>query len=205
MIDTLANCCDSLFVIGSFHFPVCMGCEDSCTSWFSLKISIGDIITVVGLLGSLIGFFVKVNATTKEQCKQFRKTWLLEVVIKPNICVLDKFYSDKCVLLSEKVKELNTDFENGEAAKDISKKQREILRNVKDEINNVFEPFTILIRSCDGKLGEKITKNMEDLEDWCSKKITDYSKVTDLNEINRTFNKSKQELYATLYDGVNKL
>jgi len=204
MIDTLSTNCDSLQLFEQCNRVVCFIHDNYNSSRISLDISVGDIIAALSLFLSLIGLVITLKWNNKEQRCQFRKTWLLEVVIKPNIPNIDKFYSKYSVSLYNKIQELNNDFKNNKSAKDISKKQRETLRYIKNEINHVFEPFSILIRSCDNELGIKVTKLMENLEDQSCQIISEYTTNKDQESIHFIINKNKQELFATLYKDINK-
>ncbi len=202
MIDSISCSIDSLSMHKYFFFTESLVKYCICDTSFISSITLGDVIACISFVGSVIVFCFKTKSNIREQNKLLKRKWILDVIITPNISSINKLYLDIHDDVCNDLRELNSDYNKDGIAKDIEDKKRKMKRKFKNKINHVFEPFSVIISSCDQTLGEKVIEIMEELEDNSTKIIDEYLIYNESDyDIDLFFNKSKQKLHTILYKG----
>lgn len=173
------------------------------TELFSWNISFGDIIALIGMIGSVAVFCWELYHTRLENGKNLRSTWFLEVIIQPNMDMINKFYDKAIEDADTKIKLLSNKYNNGGVAKEINNELAKFQRELKDYVKTSLGHFQILLKASEPKIANEIDIVLDDLVDILTKYVDGYEDY-DGSSIKLKALNNKQKFVSKLYSGWNK-
>lgn len=201
MNDTIYVAVDTVFRVVPLDDTFVMLQAES--SLLTKSISVGDILTLIGMFGSVAAFCWQLCKTRKERKENLRSSWFLDVVVQPNMEMINEFY-DKIINDTDlKVNELSDRYESGGAAKDLNTDLAKYQRNLKDEIKTSLGHFQALVKASEPAIFNEIELVLDDLVDIVTKWLDGYE------DYNKSSVKSKalynkQQFISKLYSGWNR-
>lgn len=173
------------------------------TELFSWNISFGDIIALIGMIGSIGVFCWELYHTRKENRNNLRSTWFLEVIIQPNMEMINSFYDKVIEEADSKVKLLSNNYNNGGVAKEINEDLAKFQRELKDYVKTSLGHFQILLKASEPKIANEIDTVLDDLVDILTIHIDGYEDFNGASIKMKALN-NKQKFVSKLYSGLNK-
>lgn len=170
----------------------------------SLTISIGDILTLVGMIASVCAFWWQLNDTRKANKENLRSTWFLDVIVEPNIKMINTFYKEIIEKSDAVIKELSNKYNNNSSAKELNTELAKQQRVLKDITKSELEHFQSLLRASEPKIASSIDTTIDDLVDVITKYIDGYEDYSDGKSIKKEALDNKQRFISQLYQGLNK-
>ena len=201
MNDTIYVAVDTVFRVVPLDDTFVMLQAES--SLLTKSISVGDILTLIGMLGSVAAFCWQLCKTGKERKENLRSSWFLDVVVQPNMEMINEFY-DKIINDTDfKVNELSDRYESGGAAKDLNTDLAKYQRNLKDEIKTSLGHFQALVKASEPAIFNEIELVLDDLVDIVTKWLDGYEDYNkDSVKSKALYN--KQQFISKLYSGWNR-
>lgn len=201
MIDTLKIAIDTLGRLipredGSYLFLQ----ED--TPFLSLTVSLGDILTIIGMGASFFAFWWQLSNSRKANRENLRSTWFLEVIVQPNIEMISKFYEDIIQTCDNETLNLSEKYKKSAPAitlnDELAKKQREL----KNDIKTSLDHFIYILKASEPNVADNIETILDELVDIVTNHIDGYEdnsfsvkpKVLD----------NKQKFISELYKSWNR-
>lgn len=170
---------------------------------FSWSISFGDVIALIGMIGS-VGFFCwQLYNTRKENRENLRSTWFLDVIIQPNMDMINTFYDNTIDDADSKIKALSVKYNSGGAAKEINNELAKYQRELKDYVKTSLGHFQALLKASEPKIANEIDSVLDDLVDLVTNHIDGYEDY-DGSSIKKKALDNKQKFVSKLYCGWNK-
>lgn len=201
MNDTIYIAVDTLFRV----VPL----EDSMLilqqkpSIFSMSITFGDVLALLGMVGSVVVFWWQLYKTREERRDNLRSTWFLEVIVQPNMAMINEFYDKVIKDADEKVNQLSQKYNNGGAAKDLNMELAQYQRDLKNEIKFTLGHFQSLLKASEPKISNEIDCVLDDLVDISTKFLDGYEDFDNVSIKVKALN-NKQKFVSKLYSGWNK-
>lgn len=173
-------------------------------SMFSWAISCGDILTILGLALTYYLFWRQLKENRKDGRKNIRDTWLLEVIIEPNMEQINQFYTDCISGVEEDLKKLSVQYSNT-TAKELTSNLAQRKRFYKDSKKDSLDHFQSLIRATEPKLANEIDGTLDSLIDDITKLLDGYEGYTETSKVvKKTLLQNKQKFIATLYGSIKE-
>ena len=173
-------------------------------SMFSWTISCGDILTLLGLALTYYLFWRQLEENRKDGKKNIRDTWLLEVIIEPNMEQINQFYTDCISGVEDDLKNLSVQYSNT-TAKELSSNLAQRKRFYKDSKKDSLDHFQSLIRATEPKLANEIDGTLDSLIDDITKLLDGYEGYTETSKVvKKTLLQNKQKFIATLYGSIKE-
>ena len=173
-------------------------------SMFSWTISCGDILTLFGLALTYYLFWRQLEEKRKDGKKNIRDTWLLEVIIEPNMEQINQFYTDCISGVEDDLKNLSVQYSNT-TAKELSSNLAQRKRFYKDSKKDSLDHFQYLIRATEPKLANEIDGTLDSLIDDITKLLDGYEGYTETSKVvKKTLLQNKQKFIATLYGCIKE-
>ncbi|MCQ2076706.1 MAG: hypothetical protein MJZ20_06705 [Bacteroidaceae bacterium] len=171
---------------------------------FSWTISCGDILTLLGLALTYYLFWRQLEENRKDGKKNIRDTWLLEVIIEPNMEQINQFYTDCISGVEDDLKNLSVQYSNT-TAKELSSNLAQRKRFYKDSKKDSLDHFQSLIRATEPKLANEIDGTLDSLIDDITKLLDGYEGYTETSKVvKKTLLQNKQKFIATLYGSIKE-
>jgi len=170
--------------------------------FFILSVSLGDIIALVGLGLSYFFFWKQIDETRKENKKNLRDTWLLEVIIEPNLEQISDFYN-KCIKeVEDDLKQLKKQF-NILTAVDFKTSLAQTKRKHKESKKISLEHFQDLIRATEPDLSNEVDDILDKLIDDITSLLDKHERYDESsNEVREIILRNKQSLLSALYKSI---
>ena len=166
-------------------------------------ISVGDIVTVFGLLLTYFLFKRQLTETRKENTKGIKAQWFLEVVIEPHLETIKKFYEDSVSKVNQSLELLKSSFSE-KTAEDFStllaKEKRKYKKDLKDDLGHIRS----LIKATKPELSKDFDAKLDDLVDVITE-LLDQSYDDSSKEVKNNLLENQQELLAILYKTIGNL
>lgn len=173
-------------------------------SMFSWTISCGDILTILGLTLTYYLFWRQLKENRKDGRKNIRDTWLLEVIIEPNMEQINQFYTDCISGVEDDLKKLSVQYSNT-TAKELTSNLAQRKRFYKDSKKDSLDHFQSLIRATEPKLANEIDGTLDSLIDDITKLLDGYEGYTETSKVvKKTLLQNKQKFIATLYGSIKE-
>lgn len=173
-------------------------------SMFSWTISCGDILTLLGLALTYYLFWRQLEENRKDGKKNIRDTWLLEVIIEPNMEQINQFYTDCISGVEDDLKKLSVQYSNT-TAKELTSNLAQRKRFYKDSKKDSLDHFQSLIRATEPKLANEIDGTLDSLIDDITKLLDGYEGYTETSKVvKKTLLQNKQKFIATLYGSIKE-
>lgn len=168
-------------------------------------ISIGDILTLLGLFLTYFLFKRQLKETRDENIKGIKAQWFLEVVVEPNLDVLKKFYEDSIIKVNDSLIKLNTSCSKI-YARDfrtlLAKEKRKYKDDLKDDLGHV----QALIKATEPELSKDIDAKLDELIDVITKLLDQYDDAENLSKkVRKQLLDNQQEMLAILYRVIGNL
>ena len=167
-------------------------------------ISVGDILTILGLFLTYMLFRKQLKETRKENIKGIKAQWFLEVVIEPNLETIKKFYDDAVSNVKHSITLLNTSFSK-KTAQDFStllaKEKRKYKNDLKDDLGHVRS----LIKATKPELSTDFDAKLDELIDIITDILDGHQNYDDSSkEVKNKLLENQQELLAILYTTIKE-
>lgn len=168
-------------------------------------ISVGDIVTVLGLLLTYCLFKRQLTETRKENIKGIKAQWFLEVVIEPHLETIKKFYDDSVSNVKQSMTILKSSFSK-KTAQDFStllaKEKRKYKNDLKDDLGHIRS----LIKATKPELSKDFDAKLDDLVDVITALLDQHQSYEDSSkEVKNKLLENQQELLAILYKTIGDL
>lgn len=170
---------------------------------FSWHISLGNILTILGMIFSFGTFVYQLHKTRIANKKNLRSKWYLEVIVEPNMEMINKFYQDIIVECDKAVSDLFSNFDNNVGAKELKDKVACVKRFIKNEIKSSLDHFTILLKASEPQVATKINNQLDSLVDTVTEAIDEYENFKDKPSSKSQILDNKQKFVAILYEMWN--
>lgn len=174
----------------------------SDTSWFEWKVTVGDVLTLLGIIVALIEFGVSSHKSRKQELSNQKESWFLNVIVLPQLETINNFYQT----LIKNIKEDEGIVANykKDSFDQCTFKIAELKNARKQEINDCFDHVVALVMSYDESLGREISDVVMALEDVYVEVIDCYVKNQPVENIRERFLQNKQILISKLNTGLKK-
>lgn len=157
----------------------------------------GDILSLLAIAVSVWIFVCQMKRERENRNENQKKTWFLEIIVKPRLDELHDSYLeliDEVILVVQELKKQDVAIPAAELRLLQSVRVAELFAS----INKRFEPFSMLVKSYDYNLGKKLSGVADELADVLSNIVNDYSQITEEDIRGELFN-NFQSFMATLY------
>lgn len=171
---------------------------ENSTNFFS--ITMGDLITLLGILIATWQFSKQMIETRRNTTQNNRLNWFLNVIVLPQLNPINDFYkelirmviADKGMLNEKRAECSEIDFMVELAA---------VKRNKKAKINAFYDHFVSLIKSYNVEMARNVSDEIMELEDVVTALLDD---TTHLNEekVRREILQNKQRIIGLLNQGM---
>ena len=132
-----------------------------------------------------------------------RSSWFLDVVVQPNMEMINEFY-DKIINDTDlKINDLSDRYESGGAAKDLNTDLAKYQRNLKDEIKTSLGHFQALVKASEPAIFNEIELVLDDLVDIVTTWLDGYEDYNKGSVKSKALN-NKQQFISKLYSGWNR-
>lgn len=202
MSDTLVIAADTICKVVPLDKTFCVIQPEE--SMFSSTISMGDILTVFGLVISLVTFCYQLRITRRENSNNLRSTWFLEVIVEPNLDMINLFFDGIIIKYDDKIKALAHEFRDGKSAIELHKDVAKSKREIKDEIKNSLDNFRTLLKASEPEVARKIDGTLDKLIDVLTVEIDSYESNNDSCSVKAEVLCIKQEFVSVLYKSWNR-
>lgn len=171
-------------------------------SWFEWKVTVGDVLTLLGIIVALIEFGVSSRKSRKQELSNQKESWFLNVIVLPQLETINNFYQT----LIKNIKEDERTVANykKDAFEKCSFKIAELKHIRKQEINDCLDHVVSLVMSYNESLGREISDVVMALEDVYVEIIDCYVKNQPVDNISEKFLRNKQVLISRLNTGLKK-
>lgn len=171
-----------------------------CAEWFELKVSVGDVLTLIGIVVALIEFGVSSRKSRKQTLKNQKETWFLNVIVLPQLEGINNIYQriiENLIIDKDSIKDYRKkDFDS------CNYYVAELKRQRKQEINDFFDHVIALVLSYDDNLGRDVSTIVMGLEDIYVEIIDCFVKDVEVENIRGEVLQNKQQLIAKLNTGL---
>ena len=157
----------------------------------------GDVLSLLAIIVSVCIFVCQMKRERENRDDNQKKTWFLEIIVKPRLDELHNSYLKLIDEVNQIVQELKKQ-DTAIPAAELRKLQSRGVAELFISINKMHEPFSILVKSYDYFLGKKLSDVSDELADIVSDIINGYSQITDEDVRGKLF-KNFQSFMATLY------
>lgn len=171
-------------------------------TWFTYDVSIGDVLTFLGLFVTLYIFNRQLKESRKEAKSNLRSKWFLNVIVQPNMGAINEMYVDIVDKTNENRSLLHQRYDNSESAKDIHRDLAKKQREAKDYIKSFFEHFRTLLMASEPSIAEETDAIVDELVDIVTKHMDDYES-NDTESCKRLVLANKVKLLSVLYRGLD--
>lgn len=173
-------------------------------SIFSWTFTCGDILTILGLALTYYLFWRQLKENRQDGKKNLRDTWLLEVIIEPNMEQVDQFYTECIHGVEEDLKKLSEQFSKI-SAKELSNNLAQKKRFYKDSKKESLDHFQSLIRATEPSLANKLDGILDSLIDEITNLLDGYEGYTENSKVvKNTLLQNKQIFIAALYGSIKE-
>lgn len=197
---------DTIDVVKEIHDTVSIVAKDTVwvlapkedTGAFIREITVGDILTIVGFVITVLLFIWQIKEARKDYRTGQRDSWMLNVVIQPYIEHLNELYDNLTDFLDKEIAQLKNKGNKG----DKSKRNNEIAKikkKTKVLVNDFFVHFITLLGATDKPTASNIDKLSSDLIDECTSLIDRYADYKDKKTVTEPVLDNKQKVVAALY------
>lgn len=169
----------------------------------SCSISVGDILTLIGMLASFIAFWWQLRNTRLANKENLRSTWFLEVIVEPNIEMINTFYKSIIENCDKAISDLSTKYNEGISAKEINTELARQQRILKDKTKTELEHFQSMLRASEPTIADAVDLVIDDLVDIVTKYIDGYEDYSTGQSIKMDALNNKQKFISQLYKGWN--
>lgn len=201
MNDSIITCVDTIAKIVSLDKSFLI--LEPKESFFTLSVSLGDILTIIGMFVSFYVFRKQLKYSREANKQNLRSTWFLEVIVQPNIEMITKFYDNIIHQCDKATSELSNKYKNNEPAKTLNKELAKKQRELKDEIKTSLDHFQSMLKASEPFVADKIDEVLDKLVDVVTTHIDNYEKKQITSSKLEILN-NKQEFFALLYNSWNK-
>lgn len=170
---------------------------------FSWHISLGDVLTIFGMAFSFGAFIYQMHKTRIENKQHLRSKWYLEVIVEPNMGMINKFYQDIITECDQAVSDLFSYFQSNMGTKEFKTHVALTKRKIKDEITTSLDHFTILLKASEPQVATKINNQLDSLVDTVTEAIDEYENFKDKPSSKSQILDNKQKFVAILYEMWN--
>lgn len=181
---------DSLRYIDGANAVISMSTKLGYPTW-------GDIIATIALIVSVIIFICQMKIERNNRDNNQKKTWFLEVIVKPGLDELHRSYLEfieNIIQITIELKEKDSII----SASDLRELQSKRMAELLDSISNRLEPFSMMVKSYDFNLGQKLSIVENELVDIASEIINNYTHILE-EDIRTRVLKNYQTYIAGLY------
>lgn len=164
-------------------------------------ISIGDIIAFATILIGIYQFNKQAKLSRKEKDLTQRETWFLNVIVEPQLPLLDEFYQALIKEISKQRNDLSScsqRLNNNTFLNKIAKYKREN----KEKIAARFNHLEALVRSYSGSLAGKLSDYVILLQDICVDLLDRYSEQMNNEAIQIRILRHQQAVLSLLNKGL---
>lgn len=172
-------------------------------SVFSMTVTFGDVLALLGMIGSVGVFWWQLYKTREERRENLRSTWFLEVIVQPNMNMINDFYDKVIKDADEKVNLLSQKYNSDGAAKELNNELAQYQRDLKNEIKFTLGHFQSLLKASEPKISNEIDSVLDDLVDISTKFLDGYEDFIGTSFKLKALN-NKQQFVSKLYSGWNK-
>lgn len=177
-------------------------CNDGADSIIQMSSKLGvwawgDIIALIALAVSVIIFLCQMGIERNNRNNNQKKTWFLEVIVKPRLDELHRSY----LVLLEDIVNINKELRSNDSiipASSLRELQSTRMAELFNSISNQLEPFSMLVKSYDVSLGERLSSVENMFVDEASDIINNYNSNSD-EDIRRRVLENYQTYIAVLY------
>lgn len=183
------------------HNEVCSTLSNN-ESWFSYNVSVGDILTILGFLLTVFIFVKQLHESRKEAKANLRSNWFLDVIVQPNMSLINDLYVKIIDITNETRASLHQRYDNSDSAKDINLDLAKRQREAKDYIKNFFDHFRTLLMASEPMIANEADTIVDELVDIVTRYMDDYES-NDTESCKRIVLANKAKLVSVLYKGLN--
>lgn len=160
-----------------------------------------ELIATFGFIAGIITFICQMSKSRTQNLNNQKETWYLEIIVKPNIDAINKFYFDYISKLTEVITELKC-LENSKTAGEIRQLKRDKINDILMFTSKETDYIISLVRSYNGKLGTAVSDNINNLVDASTKIINQYINYNE-NDIRKAVLDNKEVLIYILNKGLS--
>ena len=199
MKDTLTATIDTL------HKVVCDGnivyLIKPSETWFSTTITVGDMIAILSMIGSIIVFWWQLNKSRKENRENIRSTWFLRIIVEPNMTMIDAFYANIIEKVDKITKDLYLKYEQNCTAKELHNELSKQQRFLKKEKESNLGQFQILLRVSHPTISTRVDDELDKLVDIITKHVQSYEQYNEEYSVKESVLENKCQIVSELYKG----
>lgn len=164
------------------------------------EISIGDILTIVGFVLSLLTVIWQFREARKDYRNNQRDSWMLNVVIQPNLEEMTNLYNETITLINKEIVQLRTKKTVQEPTR--RNEMAKLKRKVKNRNKEFFDHFLTLLYATDKQTAKQVSLRSGELDDICTSLIDDYENYKDEASVRNSILKNKQAILGVLYGSM---
>lgn len=201
MKDTLTATIDTLYKVV---------CDDNIVyvitpseTWFSTTITVGDMIAILSMIGSIIVFWCQLDKSRKENRENIRSTWFLRIIVEPNMTMIDAFYANIIEKVDNITKELYLKYEQGCAAKELHNEVSKQQRFLKNDKESNLGQFQILLRVSHPTISKRVDDVLDKLVDIITEHVQSYEQYNEEYSVKESVLENKCLIVSELYKGWN--
>lgn len=165
-----------------------------------ISITMGDLITLIGICIAIWQFRKQMIETRNTTTKNNKLNWFLNVIVLPQLNPINDFYKELITiiiadksLLNEKRDECDeTDFMVELAA---------VKQSRKTKINDFYDHFVSLIKSYNTEMARNVSAEIMELEDIVTALLDDSNSLNE-EKIRRDILQNKQRIIGLLNQGM---
>lgn len=161
----------------------------------------GDLIALLAFLAGILTFAYQMKRSREEQAVRQKETWYLEIIVKPKLDAINKFYKE----LASKMCDIVEDFKSRESTTTIKllrKEKRNSITKLFNYVSDELDPLAVLVKSYSIDLGNKVSSAETHLQDQISTIINKYEEY-DLDRIKRVILEQNQIMIMILNEGMS--
>ena len=168
-------------------------------------ISIGDILTIGGLVLTYFLFKKQLTETRNENINGIRAQWFLEVVVEPNLGTIKNFYDNSVSKVKDSLVSLNS-FYSKKTAQDFSIILAKEKRKYKDDLKDDLGHIRSLINATKPELSKDFDAKLDELIDIITKLLDEHLNYNDsTKDVKNKLLENQQELHYRSYSRKNLL
>lgn len=172
----------------------------------------GDLIALLAFVVGIVTFIYQMKRSREEQSNHIKmsqaeqttrqkETWYLEIIVKPKLDALNKFYKE----LTNKMCDIVEDFQSRESTTTIEQlriEKRNSITKLFNYVSDELDPLVVLVKSYSIALGNKVSNAEIYLQDQISDILNKYDEY-DSDRIKREILEQNQIMIMILNEGMS--
>lgn len=191
--------------------------DNTITIWEQIHDYMGNFLwgDLIALLAFVVGIFTfvyqmkrsreeqsnHIKRSQTEQTTRQKETWYLEIIVKPKLDSINKFYKE----LANKICNIVEDFKSRESTTTIEQlriEKRNSITKLFNYVSDELDPLVVLVKSYSIALGNKVSNAETYLQDQISNILNKYDEY-DSDRIKREILEQNQIMIMILNEGMS--